>query len=181
MLIPKAAKRYAQAWYKRAEEAGKLEVALKDSQHIKDVIGESSELQQLLKNKVISDQKKKEVLDSLFSNQISDITQELITLLLDKNREELLETVASAFIESYNVHHGIIDVEIRYPIELEEDHIKQLTKVLEQKTGKNVVLNYIHDPDLIGGLTIRIGDTVIDGSVRNKLQKLDALFHGTAA
>ena len=181
MLIPKAAKRYAQAWYKRAEEAGKLEAALKDSQHIKDVIGESEELQQLLKNKVIAQQKKKEVLDSLFSDQVSDITVDLITLLLEKNREELLEAVTGAFIESYNQHHGIIDAEIRYPIELEQDHINQLTKVLEKKTGKNVVLKFVRDPDLIGGLTIRIGDTVIDGSVRNKLQKLDALLHGTAA
>lgn len=181
MLIPKAAKRYAQALYTQASDKGVLENVLKDSQLIGSIVNESRELQVFLKNQIISKQKKRDVLDNVFSGSVSETTHSLINLLLEKSREDQLGSVAKAFIDTYNLHHGIVVAEVRHAKELDQKQVDALKKALEQRTGKTVDLKFIEDPSLIGGLTIKMGDTVIDGSVKNKIHKLDALFHGTAA
>ncbi len=181
MLIPKAAKRYAQAWYDQAAEQGVLDRVLEDSRLIGSMVSESRELQTFLKNQIISNQKKKDVIENLLSDSVSEATYALINLLLKKNREDLLGAVAEAFIDTYNQNHGILEAEVRHPKKLDQKQVDALKKALEQRTGKTIELTLIEDPSLIGGLTIKIGDTVIDGSVKNKIQKLDALFHGTAA
>lgn len=181
MLIPKAAKRYAHAWYKRAHDDGKLEEVLKDSRLIYQTVNGSRELQLLLKNQVISGKKKKNALEAVFSGSVGKTTTELINLLLSKRREELLGAVAYALTDIYNEEHGIIDVEVRFTSEPDNKQKEALKKALEKRTGKTVILRFEEDQKIIGGLTIRIGDTVIDGSVRNKIRQLDALFHGTAA
>lgn len=181
MLIPKAAKRYAQALYRQAEDEGVLENILEDTRLVSSMVNQSRELQVFLKNQIISKQKKKEVLDNIFSSSLREMTVNLIDLLLHKHREELLGAVAESFAEIYNEHHGIIKAEVRYSMKPDDKQVSELKKALEKKTGKTVELNLLEDKSLIGGLTIRVGDTVIDGSVKNKIQKLDALFHGTAA
>ncbi|MEX1120962.1 MAG: ATP synthase F1 subunit delta, partial [Balneolales bacterium] len=144
-------------------------------------IRDSKELRLFLKSKIINQEKKQAVITEIFGNKISDLTRKFLTFLVSKNREGLLFKVTESLLADYNKSAGILDVQVFYPDTLGKDQADQLKTVLENKTGKKINLISKKDPSLKGGLTVRIEDTVIDGSLKNKLKKLESLFLGSAA
>lgn len=168
----KAAKRYANAFLGLAVEEGILEKTREDMLLIKNTIDASSDLQLFLKNPIIKKDQKKAAVKEIFGDKIQDITFELYELLARKDRESLLEDISNKFIELYNQHQGIIKVGVTSAKKLEETQLKALQKNIERTTGKKVEFKTVVEEELIGGLKIRIEDTVVDGSVKFKLSQL---------
>jgi F-type H+-transporting ATPase subunit delta len=167
-----AAKRYANAFLETVIEKGKLEKAKDDMLTIKSTLESSSELRLFLKNPIVKNSQKIAALEAIFAKQVDKLTFRLINLLLEKNREGLLDEITRKFLALYNHHHGIIEAEVSSASELSDKQLKALVKQLESSTGKKVIINSKIDSDLIGGLMVRIDDTVIDGSVKYKLSQL---------
>ncbi len=92
----------------------------------------------------------------------------------------LLEDITRYFIDLYNVHHGNLNVSVTSAYSLGKKQINALVKKLEEVSGKNILLDTTIDESLIGGLKVRIDDTVIDGSVKYKLSQLKDRFTGAA-
>lgn len=180
MLITKVAKRYAAALFQIADEKKQLDTILADIRLINKTISGSRELLLFLRNKIIKEEKKKAVLTEIFGNKVSDLTMDFLKLLVDKKREEHLPAVTNAYIRTYNIKAGIVEVQLAYAYEPENNQVSKLTKELESYTGKKIILHQIKDASLRGGLKVTIEDTVIDGSVKNKVAQLEALFSGTA-
>ncbi|TVR16121.1 MAG: ATP synthase F1 subunit delta [Balneolaceae bacterium] len=175
-----AAKRYANAFLKTVIEEGKLEKAKDDISLISNTLESSKELRLFLKNRIISSSQKRAALESIFSDKTDKLTFGLIKLLLDKKRENLLEQISGNFLALYNHHHGIIEANIYSASKLDDKQQKALIKELEQSTGKKVKINAKIQEDLLGGLMVRIDDTVIDGSVKFKLNQLKEKFTSAA-
>ena len=177
----KAARRYANAFLQTAIESNRLEECREDMLFIKETIEDSKELQLFLKSPIVKKEKKKAVLDEIFQEELNDLTIKLIEILSQKDREDMLEKVTAKFVELYNRHQGIIEVGITSAMKLDSEQMKELTGKLEKTTGKTVNVRESINEDLIGGLKVRIEDTVIDGTVKYKLNQLKDRLTSVAA
>ncbi len=87
-----------------------------------------------------------------------------------------MDDICRDFIQLYNQHMGIIQVDVSTAFKLDNDQIELLKDKLVQSTGKKVEMDIHLRPDLIGGLVVKIDDTVIDGSIKHKIRKLKNQF-----
>lgn len=180
MLSTKVAKRYAAALFQLAQENKQLDKVLADIRLIDQTISSSRELVFFLRNEILKDEKKIAVLAEIFDKKITETSAQFLKFLVEKNRENQLAGITKAFIKAYNSKAGIVEVQLFYAYEPEKKQIDALTKELESFTGKKIVLQQIKDASLRGGLKVKIDDTVIDGSIKNKVAQLEVLFSGTA-
>lgn len=176
MLISKAAKRYATALLETAKEQKNVEETLKDILFIKNTIDDSKELAKFLKSPVINPSDKEAALQTIFGKEVNKLTNEFINLVSTKERTPILTEIVNAFIEQYNHFEGIIEIEVRTAKKLDDAQVKELQKVLEKTTSKRVEMNLKEQPDLRGGLLVKIHDTVIDGTIKHKLEQLEQTF-----
>jgi F-type H+-transporting ATPase subunit delta len=104
------------------------------------------------------------------------LTGRLFKLVIEKRRENLLDQIATSFLNLYNKHAGIIEIDVQTAFSLTDDQHSALKASLEKTTDNKVVLGVNVDPELIGGLSVRIDDTVIDGTVKHQMRRLKSLF-----
>lgn len=180
-MISKPARRYAKALLQSALEQDILDDVEKDIRFILNTVQDSRDLVVFLKSPIIKTEDKQDVLSKIFHEHIAAETMSLLRLLSEKNREDLLEDICLGFIQLYNLHEGIIQVEVTAAYELSKSQKDDLLKALASSTGKKIEMNVTVDEDIIGGLIVRIDDTVLDGSVKHKIRKLKNQFAvGTA-
>lgn len=175
-MVSKAARRYANALLETAVGDSSLEQIKEDMLMIQNTLRNSEELRVFLRSPVIKKAVKKNALEAIFKDKIQEQTFSLIEILSEKGREDLLLEISTGFIDLYNEHHGIIEVDVQTAFDLTDDQKDSLQKTLEFTTGKKVQMNLTTNEDLIGGLTVRIDDTVINGSVKYKLRQLKDKF-----
>jgi F-type H+-transporting ATPase subunit delta len=178
----KIAKRYAKALIEIAEEMNKLDKITKDVQFIDSLIKDSRELQLFLKSPIIKEDKKKEILKEIFSDsRVDPVTLKFILLLVEKNREDLLHDIVRTYRQLYDEKMGIVTAEITTAVEISDSEKKKIEKkILELTRANKVNPIYKVDPSIIGGVIIRIGDTVYDASIRRKIQLLrEQLVYGS--
>lgn len=175
-MVSKAARRYANALLTTAIEQNILEKIKDDMQLIHQAISDSSELKLFLKSPIIKNDVKKSAMDAIFKGKIEELTFGLISIVSQKRREDLLYGISEGFMDLYNLHHGILEVDVTTAFELDKNQQASLVKELESLTGKTIQMSIIKNEDLIGGLSVRIEDTVYDGSVKYKLNQLKRKF-----
>ena len=175
-MISKAARRYAKALLQSAIEQDVLDDVEKDMRFILNTVDDSKELNVFLKSPIIGKEDKQQVLSNIFDEHISNETKSLLKLLSEKNREDILGDICNGFIDLYNQHKGIIQVEVTTAYQLNDSQHKKLQKALVSSTGKKVQMTVNVDEEIMGGIIVRIDDTVIDGSVKYKIRKLKNQF-----
>lgn len=173
MPTTKAARRYATALLEIAKEQDQVDDILKDIELIHNTLEGSRDLVLFLKSPVINFDDKTQALEKIFFDELEEPTKLFLKLLSRKDRINLLDQIADAFIEKYKSYAGIITIGVFVARELNKEQQELLHSNLEQKTQKKVDMNVTVDEDLKGGMAIRIDDTVIDGTVKHKLQELE--------
>ena len=173
MIYSKAAKRYAKALLKLSQEQGCLEEVLEDIKTIHNTIRGSRDLLLTLKSPIVKPSEKIAILDKIFSNHIGSLAKQFILLIAEKERAALLSSITLSFFALYNQAAGIIEVTLRSAYQLRNNQLESIIKTLEDITKKHVKLHTEVTPSLLGGITIQMEDTVIDGSVLHKLNKLE--------
>lgn len=176
MLVSKAAHRYAIALLESAKEQDSVKNTLKDVLFIKDTIEGSKELRIFLKSPIVKPEEKQKALKSIFDGKVSKEVSQFVGLITQKGREDILDEITAAFVNVYNKDAGIITVEVRTAKALETGQITELTKMLERTTSKKVTLDLIEQEELRGGISVKIDDTVIDATVKHKLEQLETRF-----
>lgn len=171
-----ASRRYAKGLLELALESGRSDTLLTELSAIGRTLAESADLRRYLSSPVVKNEAKRTVLGEIFP-KASDVVGQLFRILAGRGRLNILGSITRAYQEAYNVHHGIVDARIYTAYELGAVELEALRQALEVKTGKTVRATAGIDTALMGGVTVRIGDTVYDGSVRNSLDKLDVLLH----
>jgi F-type H+-transporting ATPase subunit delta len=177
MIITRAARRYAATLLEVGKERDEVKALLDDMNFINNTINDSRELALFVQSPIIKYEDKQAVLEKLFGKQVQESTWSFIQLLIRKKRIGILHQVAQAYIEKYKKYAGIIDVEVSVAYELNSSQKKALYNALEKVTSQKADLSIHKDESLRGGMAVRIGDTVIDGTVRHKLQELEQTFH----
>ncbi|MBD3616014.1 MAG: ATP synthase F1 subunit delta [Gracilimonas sp.] len=180
MLVSKAAHRYATALLELAKENDVVEQTLKDVFFIKATIESSRDLLVFLRSPVIKPDKKVAALEAIFADQVSELVHRYITLIARKNRQNMLDEIVTAFVDKYNDYAGIISAEVFVAKELDDKQLAEVQQKLEKITDKKVNVSTVVQEDLIGGMAIKIDDTVINGTVKHKLEQLEDVFLSSA-
>lgn len=172
MLKGAVGSRYAEALFEIAREQGNLDQLEAELRAVSSVVDSSRELQKVLYHPQITPEEKKEIVKNIFAGRVSQITASFLYLLIDHKREMFLKDIVSFFTEMANRARNLVEVQVTSAVELEKEEKKKLTEVMEKVTGKKVRAEYFVDPSLIGGVVVRVGDRVIDGSIRTRLASM---------
>jgi len=169
------ARRYARALFGIGVDAGKFEALGDELGELATLWKESDELRQTLENPVFQPSEKRKVLESILPRVApTPEVQRFVLLLLERRRIVLLPAIARAYRDLTDAHIGRVRAEVTSAQELAPPTLDRIRRSLEQRTGKKVIVNSTVDPDLIGGVVARVGDLVLDGSVRTQLADLRA-------
>ncbi len=134
------------------------------------------ELDLILGHPAIQSVQKREIITSLFSTLVNDLTLRLLELLLDKRRLSLLPQIERQYRESLNVRKNIVGASLVCADKLSDSAIADIKARLTEHLGKRLELEVKVDSSLIGGVVLRLGDQVIDGSLKGKLQSLERVL-----
>lgn len=132
----------------------------------------SRDLVNFFRSPIISGQKKAGVVRALFEQKVDRLTLDFLLLLVGNDREDVLGEVLSAYRSMRDEHEGVIDATARVARAMSDADREKLVDALEALTGKKVRLELNEQSDLIGGVVIRVGDMVYDGSIRHQLERL---------
>ena len=172
----RAARRYATALMAEVEGRREMDAVAADLSMIGSMLEGSRELRRLLASPVITGQKKMQVFDALLKKRVSDTTLMFVRLLISKHRGDLLPEIVEQFSVLRDAKLGIVQAEVRSAVGVTVAQRDTLQKQLDHYTGKKVNLLIEVAPELKGGLLVRIGDTVLDASVRRQLELLRDRF-----
>jgi len=167
----KAAKRYAKALFELA--TNDLDAVQKDMNLIYKTFEAGPELLKVLKDPTIGASKKLQIIKSVFDGKISDKTLQLIQLLGQKDRLDLLQDISRSFNELYKKHKGIREATVITAVELTDELKQKIFQKIKELTGSDQIkLTNIVDPSIIGGFILNIDDLRYDASISGKLAKL---------
>jgi F-type H+-transporting ATPase subunit delta len=139
------------------------------------MMAESADLRNFLTSPAVSPPSKHAVIAKLVERMgASQSLRNFLYLIVDHNRVSLLDAIGEAFGEELNARLGILDAEIAAARDLGEEEKRAVVAALERRTGKRVAPSYRIEPELIGGVRVRIGSTILDGSVSESLERLRA-------
>ncbi len=171
-------RRYARALLTLADEQGLLSEVNADLEMIAGTIRKSRELELFLASPIIHKDKKQQSLQAIFGKRVKPLTLNFLRLLAAKGRERILASIIEQYRRLLDEKLGIVRVEIASTVKLEQKQEKKLIAKLEAVTSKKVEAQFSLDKNLRGGFIARIGDTVIDASVRRQLELLMRRFVG---
>jgi F-type H+-transporting ATPase subunit delta len=167
------AKRYALALFRIAKEQQLLGVIEEELRVVKEVVGFNPEFKALLKSSKLSLDKKKAILTQAFAT-INVYVLNTLLILIDRHREDQIIDVANEFIQLANDEMGIAEAEVHSTRALTDAERDGLSAVFAAKVGKKSLrIENIVDSNLLGGLRLRIGNRIYDGSLRGKLDRLE--------
>ncbi len=179
MKHSEAAKRYARALFDIATENKDVEPVLNQLREVNSALQKDETLRQFFSVPVVKAADQKKVLDALFSTKgllggkkFSEETQSLLLLLVSKRRLYLLPEIVLAFQSAVDAANGVDRGSVKSAGTLFADERKQLEAIISKHTGKKVVLEYLEDKNLLGGLIAQVGTFVFDDSLETQLRLL---------
>ncbi len=172
MSNSKIATRYASALMALTAENKKPVTIAKELLTVKTAIENSRELQLVLASPVISKEKKQSIIAEIFKKKIGIATRTYLASIIEKGREMVLAEILKRYFELRDDELGIVRVHVTTSIDFSLKQEKDLQKQLEVMTKKKVDATFSIDRLLKGGFVARVGDTVLDGSVKRQLEIL---------
>lgn len=166
------ARRYAQALFLSSQEKNMLDEVEAELKMVIESIAGSRELAGIIDKDLISPEAKKAVLVKLFDGKIASQTMSFIKLVVDKHREKYLQEILEEYIALADTARNMLEAEVKTASELSPGQQEAIKQGLSSYTGKDVRLKVEVDPSLLGGIMVKIGDKVYDGSARRQLQTL---------
>ncbi len=165
--------RYATALFDLAVETDALAAVEQDLGRFAGLIAESGDLDRLVRSPVFAaDQQVRAVGAVLDKAEIGGLVGNFIRVVASNRRLFVMPDIISAFRKRLADHRGEVAAEVTSAEPLSDSHVAALKQALKASTGKDVALDARVDPALIGGLIVKVGSRMIDGSLRTKLNSL---------
>ena len=175
-------RRYAVALLNHAKKVGTVDAVAADMKSLSDVITQSGQLAAFLNHPLIAGEKKKALVDKTFGGMVSPKVLDFVKLLIDKGRIDTLRLVIAEFVVLVREYKNIAAAEVVTAVPLTDEQRKALEAALEKRTGKDIEIHATVDASVMGGVSVRIGDTILDGTVRSQIERLrEQLINTTGA
>jgi F-type H+-transporting ATPase subunit delta len=176
MISKTIGKKYATALFNVARENKNIEIVKDNLTFIKNKIAPN--VMRIITIPSIPTEEKKEIINKLLENKVDISVKNFLNVLIDKKKFDLFDDIYNAFIDLYQNYSNIVVGEVISSTALEESYKIKIKNILEKKYKKTFVLDFKIDEDLIGGIIIRIGNEIIDGSLKNQLIKIKNILLG---
>lgn len=171
------ADRYAGALFELCTTAAKIKATEKDLNALDASLGDSEDLTRLIKSPVFSTDDQVRAIDALLAKaKISDMTANFIRVVARNRRLFVLPAIISSFRRMAADARGEVAGDVTSAVKLTAAQRKELQAALKAKVGKDVALNEIVDPSILGGLIVKVGSQMIDTSIRTKLTSLKMMM-----
>ena len=169
-----SAYRYSLALYELASENNALSQVEDQSLSILNLISSSKDFSNLIKDPTNNqDDLLKVIGDISDNNKFESLLKNFLSFLINKRRFFYVEQILNSFIETCSKKRGELKAELKSAKELSSDEISKITDELTKNFSSKIKLNYKHDESLIGGLVVQVGSTMVDTSIKNKLQQIE--------
>ena len=168
---------YASAVIEIARAEGQLDRVGDELFRIARAVESSNELREALTDRRLPTERKQAVVDDLIGDQASPLSVSLVSFVIGAGRAGELPDIADRVATRAAAERDHVIGEVRSATALDDATVARLAAALSTATGKQVEVKTVIDPDVVGGIVARIGDTVIDGSVQHRMEELrDALL-----
>ncbi|MDE2126150.1 MAG: ATP synthase F1 subunit delta [Armatimonadetes bacterium] len=168
----RVARRYASAVFAAASKARKVDAVTSDLAQFSALVGGSASLQSLWRSPLIPASSKEAAVVAALKGKCETLTVSLLTLLIAKSREEMLPGVVTELQRLADAAKGVVRAEAVFALPPTPDQIGRLRRSLELRTGQRVELTVDTEPAVLGGVLVRLQDTLIDGTVRGSLERM---------
>jgi F-type H+-transporting ATPase subunit delta len=167
------AKRYALALFQLSKENNLLDQMEEELRVVKNVVTSSKDLNSVLKSPKVTIEKKKEIVKGSFA-KFNPLVLNTLMILIDRHREDQIAEVVDRFVDLANEERGIAEAKVYSIRPLTDEETKALSATFAAKVGKKSLrIENIVDTDILGGIKLRIGNRIFDGSLRGKLDRLE--------
>jgi|SRR5699024_1153464 len=167
------ARRYAEALFQLGKEKKTSDVYLEECHVIRDVFQNDERLNTFLTHPGVTAAKKEQFLKDILGGVSQDVLN-TIKLLVARHRTAMIPDVMTAYIHLDNDDKGILQGYVYSARALSDSNIQKLEETFARRFGKNEMqLENIVDPTVIGGIKLRVGNTVYDGSIKTKLHRIE--------
>lgn len=172
MAVNDVARAYASALLDIGQNKNALSGIEEEIDFINTLLAEEKGLMLYFNAPGISKEVKKNFIDKVFSKNFSETTVNVLKLLIDKNRQTSIKDIHEALVELIDEINNRLNVKLVTSTKLSAEALKKIKDSLESKFKKEIILNEVIDEKILGGIVIRIGDLIIDGSVANDLRNM---------
>ena len=167
-----ASRRYASALLSAAEEGNFLDTIVEELQVIKEVLEHSRDLVHALRSPLVKGDRKIHILEEIFKGSIGEKMFLFLKLIARKKRAGLLPEIIDEFQILLDEKRGVINVDITSAVPLSEQQSNELVSTIAAFTGKKIRPRMLLNEEFIGGVAVKIGDTIFDGTISHQLQLL---------
>jgi F-type H+-transporting ATPase subunit delta len=178
--VEEIAEVYARSLFEVAKEQDKIDDVREQLGQIADALNENRDLQVFFFSPYFSSDEKVQGLDRALDGA-DDIVRNFIALLIEKHRMPAIFRIRQRFEALWQEENKVLPVQITSAVELPDDTVRSIGDRIGERTGRKVVLSSNVDPDILGGLVLQVGNSVLDASIRNRLENLrKQVARGTA-
>lgn len=171
----KISRRYASAFFQLGKEKNLLAEFEKDIKLILSAAKLNSDLNSIITNPLVTHKQKTDIFKKIFPS-VNPMTQNFLTLIVEKKRNQYLIDILEQFLQMTDVNNGVLRAHVTSAISFDSAMISKLENVLNTKTGKKVFVTSSIDTGLKGGSVVQIEDTVYDASVKHQIELLKTQF-----
>ncbi len=168
--------RYAKSLMMLAIEQKMLEDAYRDMKMLSDICQQNHDFVVVLKSPIIKSDKKIAIIRAIVKGKLSPIVDGFIKIIATHRREGYLVEIAHSFVAQYKEYNKVSVAEITSASKLDDVQRKKIAEAVKKVVGQDVELVEKINPDIIGGLIVRVGDRQFDGSISRKLKELKKGF-----
>lgn len=167
---------YAEALLAVARTEGSLAEVEDELFRFARLLEANDELRTTLTDAQLPVSRRQQIVEDLLGGRANPTTTALVSMVVGTGRSRDLPAIIDELVKLSAAEGNKEIAEIRSAIDLTHDQKQRLTTALEASTGKKIELKVIIDPTVLGGLVAQVGDTVIDGSIKTRLQQLKSAF-----
>jgi F-type H+-transporting ATPase subunit delta len=162
---------YARSLFEVAQERGKLDVVREQLGAFADALAEDRELSVFFFSPYFSTEEKRDGLTRVLVDADETIVN-FLELLIEKHRMPVLFRIRRVYDRLWERENRVLPVEITSAVELDEQTVKSIGERIGERTGQRVELTARVEPDILGGVVLRVGNQILDASIRNRLERL---------
>ncbi len=171
---------YARSLFEVARESDKLDVVRDQLGEVTDALDDNRDLQVFFFSPYFSSEEKVQGLGKAIDGA-EDIVRNFLVLLIEKHRMPAIFRIRQRFEALWLQENKVLPVQITSAVELPDDTVRSIGDRIGERTGRKVELRSAVDPDILGGLVLQVGNSVLDASIRNRLENLrKQVARGTA-
>ena len=162
---------YARSLFEAAQDAGNLDQVREQIGQVADAIDADRDLQVFFFSPYLTSEEKKDGLHKAVSDA-EPIVRNFLELLIENHRMPALFRIRREYDRLWEQENQLLPVQITSAVELDEGVVRRIGDEIGRQTGRTVELTATVDPEVIGGIVLRVGNSILDASIRTRLERL---------